>query len=326
MNRTPVGLTVTGRHLTSPMTGVERTIDEPSIRFPTRAFERLASSHTDLDALEFVLDLLSGSADPSTIKGPTGGLHRGGRTMFDAESVRRKGASGSRQERTPDHRAAGDPRLLTSRGPAVPPDDPFGRNASRNGSPWREPASGTDASPSDPSAATLEANDTAPTRSATGIDGRRDPTRGSRKGLDETRADGSDRTTPEKPTREETMQRSRPLVGDTSTSQKDDFESGHQRAAEPSEQRQPTPRGALGDLVRRARSQQYRHLTPHSSADAASTMNSAPYLPVETTHGEPPRASSGGNTLNTHLIEAFEFAMDELVLREAERHGLEGEL
>jgi hypothetical protein len=54
-------------------------------------------------------------------------------------------------------------------------------------------------------------------------------------------------------------------------------------------------------------------------------MDPAAYLPVDPT-GRELRHDPSDATPSNHLIEAFEFAMDELVRREAERHGLEGEL
>lgn len=325
MKRTSAGLIAIGRHLTSPMAGVARTVDESSIRFPTRAFERLASCHTDLDALESVLDRLSGSEEQSAIKDGTGAQRRRRRTMLEAKPAPTMSAPHARQEVARDLRAAGDDRALPSRGPATQVDGPSRGDASRNGLSWREPASGTDVSPSEPFEVASAADDSAVTGSARGNDEGRERARGPRPGRNETRSDTSGPATHEQPTREEMLRRSRPRVGDASTPQSLDDEPVRPRSARQPSDHQLAPRGALGDLVRRAGSQRYRNLVARSSADAVPRMDSAPYLPVDSTRGEPQHNTSDA-TPNTHLIEAFEFAMDELVRREAERHGLEGEL
>lgn len=113
-------------------------------------------------------------------------------------------------------------------------------------------------------------------------------------------------------------------MGDASASETLDFEPGGPGAPGLPVEGQLAPRGALGDLVRRAGSKRYHHLAPNS-ADAAQATDSATYLPVERAHRDP-QDGSKDDAQSIHLIEVFEFAMDELVRREAERHGFEGEL
>ncbi len=322
MNRTGAGLVDVARHLTGPMAGVHRAVTDSPGRIATRAFERLGGDCHDLEMLERALDRLPGLPEPADSVGSR--RPRRSRTPHRS-ATRQDGAPDSQGvnggNRRSDGGAAGDsgngeaPPRNTRRPapPAWPQRDYPVATGPRLGSypghpeelPPQPPAVGRQ--PLDrplPLQDQTAVSDVAPQRAPDGYQfhGQPPPSNGA------PTEDPNRVAAPVGPAGAD------PVVVH-GAARTEDARSPYDPADHP---------GALGDLLRRSQ-------TRAPSPGALETTNGGLARPARPAPQDATRATGAlrvdiGVPTATFVVEAFEMAMDEMVRREAERHGLEGEL
>ncbi len=323
MNRTAAGLVAVARRLTGPMPGIHHSVGQSPRRFATRAFERLGGDCHDLDTLERALDRLPGlpGAEEST----------GSRDLRRRRAPHRAAAApnGAGAAPTGNGRVASSDRVaagqLRTHGEGL-------RGFPDSASPlWPEPSRSVASTPRAGSPIDLPDGHRpqpagAGPRPGEGTDASRDPAslpaRASEVGPGGSESESrppppADSITPIPPGRAApagSARADRPIADGVA------HPADEGAAAVPADFS-----GALGDLLRRSGVRELPSTAALAPTNSDTVWPPRPTSSDVTSLSGVPRAAIGVPTAAV-VVEAFEMAMDELVRREAERHGLESEL
>lgn len=328
MNRTAAGLLDTGRLLAGPMQRVERTVRGATVRFATRSFERLASTHCDLDVLESALDHLTGQTDAPrrTVRSVD---HRRGEYAADSVTLEPSfhggsslDASGPRPPRVA-HEPAASVRPVSghtniSPGPsqradATDRDVRSEESASVSGS----ARSGRVRYPREVSEPLHIVEDRISRERVQRVEASRRDAGGLPRSQDPQRA----RDEPEHVARDGAVASDR--RGGHPSGEHSDFDQPS-IAPVPAAPVAAAPAGVLGDLVRRSRTELQAPIEPPSEIPIDSSMQHRQLVPERTGMLDGSDARSRRGVL--HPIETVEMVIDEVFRREAERFGLEGDV